>query len=237
MIGYHAGTGATCFFESPDVVGEDGHIAYLRFGKDGYLDGEFPGPDDPEFDDAFVPPVGACSDCHQADPFIHTPWIDQARLPEDPSQPALPQASGPDSPYWVVGGASWDLRTVHIEGNGCVGCHRAPESRRILAYNGVDLNAFMPPDSPGSLADDHTAINACYRAGPDNTPGCDWVDPPGAYCEEYDGSGGGGGGGGGGSSDEDCPEDFDPTESCENGEKCVLDGQWYYCDGGEWRAL
>ena len=233
IIGHNTTTGATCFFESADAIGQTGHIDYLRFGEDGYLDGEFPGPDDVGFNDAFIV-SDDCSECHQADPFIHTPWVDQARLPEDPSQPVLPTTAGPDSPYWVVAGAQWDLRTVHIEGNGCVECHRAPESNRILVYNQVDVNTFMPPNETGSMNEDAAQIARCYRQGPDRVEGCEWVDPPGAYCEEFeDGSSGGGSGGGGGSSTE-CPEDFDPSESCTDGDKCTMDGRWYVCEGGEW---
>ena len=234
IIGHNTTTGATCFFESADAIGQTGHIDYLRFGEDGYLDGEFPGPDDDGFDDAFIV-SNDCGECHQADPSIHTPWVDQARLPEDPSQPVLPTTAGPDSPYWVVAGAQWDLRTVHIEGNGCVECHRTPESNRILVYNQVDVNAFMPPSEPGSMKDDAAQIARCYRQGPDRVEGCEWVDPPGAYCEEFeDGSGGGSGRGGGGGSSTECPDDFDPSQPCTDGDKCTMGGRWYVCEGGEW---
>jgi hypothetical protein len=89
------------------------------------------------------------------------------------------------------------------------------------------------------MSEDQAAIARCYRQGPDQVEGCEWVDPPGAYCEEYEGSdggGGGGGSGGGGGDDYDCPDDFDPSESCENGDKCILDGTWYSCEGGVWVA-
>jgi len=239
MIGHNTETGATCFFESPDAIGGDGHIEYLRFGDDGYLDGELPGPDEPEFDDAFIPPVGECSSCHQSDPFIHTPWIDQARLPDDPSQPVLPEVAGPESPYWVVGGADWNRRTVHIEGNGCVACHRAPDPSRILAYNGEDVNDFMPPPDPGSLSDDHAEIAVCYAAGPNQTEGCEWVSPPDPYCEETSSSDDDTTDTGKDTDDDDdetCPDDFDPTEPCTTGDKCFLDGTWWVCENGAWTA-
>ncbi|MEE2757939.1 MAG: hypothetical protein VYA30_14880 [Myxococcota bacterium] len=31
-----------------------------------------------------------------------------------------------------------------------------------------------------------------------------------------------------------CPQDFDPSEPCAPEEKCLLNGTWYYCDGGAW---
>ena len=180
MIGHNTKTGATAFFEAPDAdpTNTNDQTAYLRFDENGLLDGVLPGPDDPEFDIAFIPPPIQCSHCHQADPFIHDPWIDGARLPSDPSQPVIPQVARPDSPYYIVGGPDWDRRTVHIEGNGCVICHRAPDPERFLGIAGHDVNSFMPPNAPGSMTADYAAIRACYDDGPETTPGCNWVDPP-----------------------------------------------------------
>ena len=42
MIGYNMDNGATCFFESPDAVGDMTQSEYLEFDEDGLLDGEFP---------------------------------------------------------------------------------------------------------------------------------------------------------------------------------------------------
>ena len=180
MIGHNTRTGATAFFEAPDTdPSRPNHQpSYLRFDENGLLDGELPGPDDPDFDNAFITPPMQCTHCHQADAFIHDPWIDGARLPGDPSQPVIPVVGGPDSPYYVVGGPDWDRRTVDIPGNGCTTCHRAPDPERFLGFFGFDVNSFMPPDAPGSMAEDYAAIRACYDAGPESTPGCEWIDPP-----------------------------------------------------------
>ena len=180
MIGHNTRTGAAAFFEAPDAdpTRTNNQPAYLRFDENGLLEGELPGPEDPEFDSAFIPPPIQCSHCHQADPFIHDPWIDGARLPGDPSQPVIPELGRPDSPYYIVGGPDWDRRTVHIEGNGCTTCHRAPDPERFLGFGGLGVNSFMPPNAPGSMADDYAAIRACYDNGPEATPGCDWVGPP-----------------------------------------------------------
>jgi len=182
MIGYNTRTGATAFFEAPDAdpTNMNDQTIYLRFDENGLLDGEMPGPDDAEFDNAFIVPPIQCSHCHQADPFIHDPWIDGARLPGDPNQPVIPQVARPDSPYYIVGGPQWDRRTIHIEGNGCVMCHRAPDPERFLGIAGHDVNSFMPPNAPGTMTDDYAAIRACYDNGPEATPGCDWVEPPAA---------------------------------------------------------
>ena len=178
MIGHDTASGATCFFESPDAVGSDAHADYLDFDDEGNLIGVLPAPGEPEFDRVFISPRGeACTFCHQADPFLHTPWIDNARLPEDPSQPVLPEVAGPNTPYWVIGGGSWDYRTVHIDGNGCVSCHRAPDPERIFFLSGEDINDFMPPDAPGSMAEDYNAIRRCYD-DPTGDPRCELGLPP-----------------------------------------------------------
>ena len=127
-----------------------------------------------------MPPPIQCTFCHQADPFIHDPWIHGARLPGDPSQPVIPEIGGTNAPYFIVGGEDWDRRTAHIEGNGCTTCHRAPDPTRYLNERAYHVNDFMPPHAPGAMAADYAAIRACYDDGPDATPGCDWIEPPAA---------------------------------------------------------
>ena len=180
MIGYNTRSGATAFFEAPDADPSrpNAQPGLLRFDETGVLAGQLPGPGDPAFDNAFMPPPIQCTHCHQADPFIHDPWVDGARLVKDSTEPVIPEFGRPDSPYYVVGGEEWDRRTVHIEGNGCTFCHRAPDPDRFLAYGPHDINDFMPPNMPGSMAEDYAAIRRCYDAGPETTPGCDWTEPP-----------------------------------------------------------
>ena len=36
---------------------------------------------------------------------------------------------------------------------------------------------------PGSLAKDYQARLSCWTNGPEGTPGCDWIVPPGGACE------------------------------------------------------
>ena len=40
----------------------------------------------------------------------------------------------------------------------------------------------MPPDSPGTYDNDYNQLIDCYNNGPENTPGCHWVIPPGGDC-------------------------------------------------------
>jgi hypothetical protein len=186
MIGHDVETGATCFFESPDELGIGTQGEWVTLNEDGLLQGELPGPDHPDFNRAFATPPGQCAECHHNDPFIHSPWIDGARLPEDPSQPVLPVLATATSPYWVVGGPDWDLRTPHIKGNICTSCHRLGMRTHDLfkAAHKININEIMPPYDPGSEADDFAALQACWEDGPENTPGCEWVNPPGAYCDD-----------------------------------------------------
>jgi hypothetical protein len=184
MIGHDMETGATCFFESPDVLGSSAQEEWVGMDGDGILAGTLPGPEEPDFDRAFTPPPSPCSQCHHNDPFIHNPWIDGARLPEDPSQPVLPELATANSPYWVVGGPDWDLKTPHIEGNTCVSCHRLGMGTVDIfeAVGILDINTLMPPSDPGSATEEFDALRACWEAGPEATPGCVWMEPPGAYC-------------------------------------------------------
>lgn len=188
MIGHNTDTGATCFFESPDAIGDLVQAEYLEFDEDGLLDGEMPGPDSPEFNRAWLVPNVQCVECHENNAFIHNPWIDGARLPGDPSQPVLPQLVNLDdplaSPYFVVGGSNWDMRTVHIEDNDCVSCHRASmRTAALFEESGIYANDFMPPMDPGSMTSDYAALVDCHNNGPESTPGCNWIIPPGGGCD------------------------------------------------------
>jgi len=191
MIGYNTETGATCFFESPDAIGDMTQAEYLEFDENGFLDGELPGYGSSEFDQAWHSPAVSqtnCISCHTSDPFIHDPWIDGARLPSDTSQPVVPELATTDLTYFAVGGygSEWDNRSIHIEGNQCLSCHRASIS---LAYEFFDdlgyvmINEFMPPYDPGSLSDDYYELIECWINGPENTDGCNWIIPPGGDCE------------------------------------------------------
>jgi hypothetical protein len=83
----------------------------------------------------------------------------------------------------VVGGADWDMRTIHIEGNSCLGCHRiGMEIEQIFASNGFDVNTYMPPYAPGTMADAYDELLTCWLDGPADTEGCEWVVPPAGEC-------------------------------------------------------
>jgi hypothetical protein len=182
MIGYNMETGATGFFKgAPYITSLDAS------DPDNYpAKGFVPSSDDPAFDDFFFPPKGfQCVECHQNDPFVHNPYIDAARLPSNPKEPVLPRIATKsrimefDLPYYVIGAPHWDMRTIHIEGNKCLNCHRiGMRTLEDFIDDGWNPNNHMPPKNPGSLRGDFEQLLDCWDNGPENTPGCDWIVPP-----------------------------------------------------------
>ncbi len=175
LIGYNKKTGATAFFESSDKIDPwvtlDKHTLRMR--------GVMPWIDDPEeFNRAYVPPGHVqCVECHQADPFITNTFINAAKIPgtQENVVPILDR----DSPYYVIGGKNWDMRTIHIEGNACFDCHRVGMSTlNLFVQNGWDPNQHMPPHDPGSLAKDLRVLLDVWKKGPENVPSAQWIIPP-----------------------------------------------------------
>ena len=175
MIGYNKKTGATAFFESSDRIGP-----WVTLDKGTLrMRGEMPWIDEPrEFNRAFRTPGNTqCVQCHQNEPFITNSFINAAKIPgtKESVVPILNQ----DSPYYVIGGENWDMRTMHIKGNACFECHRVGMSTMTMFMkNGWDPNEHMPPHDPGSLAGDLQELLDAWRKGPDNTPGAEWIIPP-----------------------------------------------------------
>ena len=83
----------------------------------------------------------------------------------------------------MIGGADWDMRTIHIEGNECLGCHRIG-MKTVEEFMGDHWHPdqHMPPREPGSLTEHFEELLACWKNGPENTPGCDWIIPPAGDC-------------------------------------------------------
>ena len=251
MIGYHYETGATCFFEA-----NEGPNSLLpdRLGRDEFngLTGEMPSYEDANFDRVFVPAPGQCVQCHQNNPFIRNPWLDGARLPDNPDEPVLPTLDA-QSPYYVVGGSNWDMRTIHIEENGCLSCHRiGMEIERIFANNGFEVNTYMPPGAPGSMQADFDALLNCWQKGPENTAGCEWVIPPAGDCRggivgsdyphasnEFNQPKGRDdtNGNSSGVSGSECADTIVVGEACMGdpiSTACTRGNDWIYCENGVW---
>ena len=54
MIGYNTENGATCYFESPDAIGDNIQSEYLSYDETGFLDGTLPSYGTSEFDQLFI---------------------------------------------------------------------------------------------------------------------------------------------------------------------------------------
>jgi len=174
MIGYNELTGATAFLESSDDIGS---YASSMDPVTFEISGVMPGPDNSSaFNSAFIPPPAACVSCHQADPFITNSFITSAKIPGT-NTPIIPILDA-NAPYYVIGGGNWDMRTIHIEGNACVSCHRVGLATvRLFAETGFDVNSYMPVHSPGSQANDALELMNAWNNGVENTPNAEWVIP------------------------------------------------------------
>lgn len=182
MIGYHKVTGATAFFESSDAIEP---WAYLD-EETQRLKGVMPWIDDPEeFNRAFrTPGVVQCVSCHQNDPFIHNTFIDSARNP-DTGRPVVPvvrtrdMVFEEDLPYFVIGGENWDMRTIYIEKNECLGCHRiGMGTLNMFMRAGWNPHEEMPPGRPGKFKEDFEELMDCWNNTPEKTEDCHWIVPP-----------------------------------------------------------
>lgn len=179
MIGYNRKTGATAFFESCDQI----HPWVTLDKKTLRMRGIMPWIDNPaEFNKAYVVPAPnrpQCVQCHQADPFITNSFINAARIPgtQEPVVPILDEKA----PYYVIGGQNWDMRTLHIEGNKCFDCHRVGMSTMTMFMeNGWNPNSHMPPNAPGSLAQELEQLLEAWKKGPASVKGASWIIPPAA---------------------------------------------------------
>ena len=177
MIGYNKKTGATAFFESCDQI-----EPWVTLDKDTLrMRGVMPWIDNPaEFNQAYRVPDPyrpQCVQCHQADPFITNSFINAAKIPgtNETVVPILDR----NSPYFVIGGQNWDMRTIHIEGNKCFECHRVGMSTMTMFMeNGWKPNDHMPPQTPGSLAKDLEQLFEAWNKGPASVTGASWITPP-----------------------------------------------------------
>jgi hypothetical protein len=170
MIGHNPFTGKTCFFQNALYQKKDGanipHPAdrtksvNLWSGVHGGLGSGI-----------------QCADCHDADAFIHTPWIDGAKdaagrpvVPKMGFDPDLPVGAN-DAPYSIVNlaGQGWTMhkQIVSPEVNACLQCHRMgagkwlPWAKRLdgtdttfrnlttPAYRTFEKIHWMPPDLAG----------------------------------------------------------------------------------------
>lgn len=176
MIGYNQKSGATAFFESNGSnlrpwVSIDKNTLRMR--------GVMPGIDEPKaFNQAYVTPGNIqCVECHQNDPFIHNSFIDAAKMPG--TKLTVVPKNDEESPYYVIGGENWDMRTLYIKDNGCFECHRVGmKTLELFVSNGWEVHKNMPPRRPGSLKKDFEQLLQAWLKGPEKVDGAEWVIPP-----------------------------------------------------------
>jgi hypothetical protein len=137
VIGHHPRTGATAYLQYfDDGVEKSSKIVVSPFSDGGK-----------EFwaDISKIKAMG-CERCHSADPFIHTPWIDQVRvdtvswegypLPMVPSNPLGPFSfvdAGPGDYF-----EPWNFNLKHLDDpqNACTECHR------VSPFSMLGLNSY-----------------------------------------------------------------------------------------------
>ncbi len=160
VIGHNSETGATAFFSI-----EEGGRSY----------GDVPGPNDPGYEKNWQPPAVVAADncykCHMADPWLHTPWIDQVRNPENPKESIIPYTADKTSPYYILGdGFDQPLPQPaldELKGNSCIKCHRVQCIPEFFNYELGDITTLTGPlqlHYTDKMADDLAALNAWCKA-------------------------------------------------------------------------
>lgn len=148
-----------------------------------------------------------CNNCHDSDIWIHSPYIDQAHLP-DGKQFVFSGVEG-GGKYSAIGATSFDLWvkpfkvaskvTTDTNGKSCTTCHVIGTLNtcnewvkqsvgRLLAPNGSTKQAsdfhfrfWMPPDEPG-LTSQQTFISSGYERAAQRLLDC-CANPQSAECE------------------------------------------------------
>ncbi len=135
--------------------------------------------------------IGAihCVSCHDSDPFMHSPWIDQMKVLDASNQPTdkLLVPSNARGIYKIISGGvpqikNWDTSySVKTADSACESCHRIGSMNTCRTWSkdayplhddGVDypLAAYYDPDSKGPWATKH--------------PNHHWMPPPPADAGE-----------------------------------------------------
>jgi hypothetical protein len=151
MIGHNPETGATCFFvskinrtaptEDKDLGHSFGFVPSVNSQEGQTL---WKSPREMTEVSAFRGGSQPCVDCHDNDPFIHTPFFHQVKKNGETLLP-----SNPNGKYFVVGSkyhqtAAWEVKVlVSPEAGTCTSCHRIGSRRTCsdLAMLAAGLDA------------------------------------------------------------------------------------------------
>lgn len=190
MIAHNRKNGATCFFQSPvhekplDGTTVPSPMASTTTASDYWLE-----PLKENGEVVHSAPGGiACTACHDADPFILSPFIQQvAKLQTwDPKGSYRVDQNGSFAPVaeraWVT--AKIDSNLGGDAAGGCLGCHRIGGASHVViaggpgGLDGPNFHGFMPPgngDKPAewqaSYGDAIAALESCLAAAKP-PPGC-----------------------------------------------------------------
>lgn len=107
--------------------------------------------------------VFQCQRCHNADPFIHTPWIDQVRVSKPASGKPTPEPMVPSNPlggFRFIGDeegelfAFWDNWLEHLDApkNECTACHRVTPFDLSGLYQNSTQYAGVSPENYNKFA-------------------------------------------------------------------------------------
>jgi hypothetical protein len=138
IIAHNANSGKTCWFHAEDKPGQRGGFDASRV---------------PPPNEKVAPPkrVSAkdfwwtpgrtaqknCASCHDADPFMYSPWLGQVwhKVPTDP----LGRYSNIGKDF-----ASWHSNSISTRDNTCVGCHRIGDQASCSVYIPMATGKISP---------------------------------------------------------------------------------------------
>jgi hypothetical protein len=169
IIGHHPQTGATAFYQYYHPGNpEDAQVIKSPMND----------PDADNFWDAPSTTAGnGCNSCHSADPFIHSPYVQQVKMPSGES--VVP--SDPLGPYYFIqSGAGepfsdWAApQTITSPNNKCTQCHRVgtKDGATVFAksinnpassYN-LNPHQWMPPLDPTHFLQTFNVTNSEDKA-------------------------------------------------------------------------
>jgi len=149
VIGYKFSTGETCFLHVEtgiDVESEN-----------------IPIPSEPDYSESWQAPqivaADKCMNCHQAGPFIHSPAVDQLRMPNNNSELLIPITG--NEAYSIVGAEFQQPITTNTIQNSCTSCHRPQCTQHFENFPLDEL--VMPPPFENATDFDHSTISNADR--------------------------------------------------------------------------
>ena len=144
MIGHNPYTGRTCYFQNALYSRTDGlHVPH----PGDKVESQASPQQSPSLWEGIHGGIGngiECAECHDSDPFVHTPWIDGAV--DAKGDPIVPKMGVDDdfglgfndAPYTIVNtaGQGWKMpkSLTSPEANACTRCHRIGDGRWMKSW-------------------------------------------------------------------------------------------------------